>query len=98
MSTMTKKTISVYQKLSLNDSSDSRRNEKLGAMYAAGKTNGYSESTYDFLCDGSVDQLTALTVTRFWADQESAEEWRDFVGLLNEQFNQRLLSTDIRDV
>lgn len=98
MSDMMIKTESVYTKFTHNDGSHSKYMQKLGEMYSAGKTNGYSETHHRMNCDCSLDQLRSSTVTRFWADQESAQEWKDFLISLNEQFDQGLKSTDILPV
>lgn len=106
MAVMTKKTVCVYDSDSVQQGFFNQNNthfilaqdQKLGSLYAADKTDGYSKIEYKFECNGINDVLTNLMVTRFWSDQESAEEWCNFFRLLCDQFNQVPISTDIQDL
>lgn len=99
MSTMTKKTTVTYNAMLLGaNPANIMRVEKLNEMFNAGKTDGYSESLYKLQCDGTADNVLSLVGYRFWSDQAAAEEWKDFIVTLDQEYSQGLVDVVIEDI
>jgi len=90
MTTMTKATIiswSSYNSQQGNLLLNDKRNEKLTEMFEAGKT------------DNEPIQVSPRITIRHWVDQAAAEEYRDFILALSEQYGGgSILSVKIEDV
>lgn len=99
MPTMTKKTTVTYNTLLLGaNPANVMRVEKLNEMFNAGKTDGYSESLYKLQCDGTSDNVVTMSGYRFWIDQAAADEWKDFIVALDQEYNQGLVEVLIEDI
>lgn len=86
MAIMTKMTEIVTQLTGNNPEYMDAYHQKLSEMQSAGKT------------DGVVENPTPNTFVRFWVDQQSAQDWIDWVGTNLALIDMQYDSAVIRDI
>lgn len=97
--TMTKRTTTVHTRPCIGPHpANAARHEKFVEMYRAGKTNGRGESVHESQCDDVLDRVVLHTMHRYWINQDSAQEWIDFMVALNQQYDQGLIQASIEDI
>jgi len=99
MPEVTKQTVTVYSNPTVGiHPASAARHLKFCEMINAGKSNGRNQAIHQSRCNGVNETVVSMTVYKYWRDQAAAEEWRDFLIKLDQEYNQGLMSTVIQDI